>query len=102
MGSPPTSPAANSNLPSHASHVAMRLVDGELVLYDPKRQRVHSLNPTAAYVWQACDGEHDERQIAEALAERYPDNSAAIEEDVKDTLRLFAAEGLLDLEPTAG
>jgi hypothetical protein len=83
-------------IPRHASHVAERLVGDELVLFDAKCQRVHALNPTAAFVWLSCDGDHDEQQIVAALAERFPDDKAAIEEDVASTLRLFAAEGLIE------
>ena len=31
----------------------------ELLVFDSERHRAHSLNPTAARVWQACDGQRD-------------------------------------------
>ncbi|MHB1414176.1 MAG: PqqD family protein [Chloroflexota bacterium] len=71
------------------------MVDGELVLYDPVRQRVHALNCTAAFIWQFCDGRHDTEEIVAALAERYPGNRASIEQDVQATLGLFLQQGLL-------
>lgn len=84
-------------MPVRASRLAERLVDGELVLYDPIRQHVHALNPTASFVWRACDGCHDEASIIAALAERYPDCREMIETDVADILVQFRAEGLLEL-----
>lgn len=90
-----SSAPADSTPFQRAGHLAERLVDGELVVYDPGRQFVHALNPTAAFIWRACDGKHDQASIVAALAERYPDSRQAIEEDVQETLRLFRSEGLL-------
>lgn len=82
-------------LPLRASHVAQRLVGGELVLYDGKRQRVHVLNSTAAFIWAECDGKHGQADIVAALAERYPEHGDELEGDVARVLGVFRAEGLL-------
>jgi hypothetical protein len=82
-------------LPHRVEHVTERIVDGELVLYDPHRQFVHALNPTAAFVWRACDGDRDEAAIAAGLSQLYPESSEVIERDVRETLDLFVSEGLL-------
>lgn len=37
----------------------------ELLLFDRRNQRAHSLNPSAAAVWRACDGTLDLHAIAE-------------------------------------
>ena len=39
-------------------------VEDELLVFDSERGRAHSLNATAAAVWQACDGERDRRELA--------------------------------------
>lgn len=39
----------------------------ELVVYDLTRNQVHSLNPTAATVWQQCDGQTSPAQLAGRL-----------------------------------
>ena len=90
-----TLPAGVPALPLKADHLAERVVDGELVLYDPQRQYVHALNPTAAFVWRGCDGEHDVASIIAELAELYPGSRQAIEEDVVEILKQFQASGLL-------
>jgi Coenzyme PQQ synthesis protein D (PqqD) len=79
-----------------ADHVAARFVEGELVLYDARRQRVHVLNATAAATWQLCDGEHTCVEIVSALSSCYPGESrSAIEQDVVEVLELFGVEELL-------
>lgn len=39
-------------------------VEGELMLYNTRREFVHLLNPTAAQVWELCDGKRNVREIA--------------------------------------
>jgi Coenzyme PQQ synthesis protein D (PqqD) len=79
-----------------ADHVAARFVEGELVLYDARRQRVHVLNATAAATRQLCDGEHTCADIVRALSASYPGESkSAIEQDVVEVLDLFSLEELL-------
>lgn len=80
-----------------AEHVSEWLLDGEVVIYDPAHERMHVLNATAAFVWHLCDGAHHERDIIEALAERYPDSYQQIEADVPMVLQLFRVEGLVQL-----
>ena len=82
-------------LPLRAGHLVERVVDGELVLYDPQRQYVHALNPTAAFVWRCCDGQHEAAGIASELAELYPESREAIGQDVPEILRQFHEGGLL-------
>src|SRR4051812_32599420 len=38
----------------------------ELLVYDSERDRAHSLNGTAARVWELCDGERDPAALADA------------------------------------
>ncbi len=44
----------------------------ELLLYDLKTHKCHSLNKTAASVWQVCDGNRDVTAIAEKLFAKAP------------------------------
>ena len=81
--------------PRRAMRIADRLVDGELVLYDPDEQRLHVLNPTAGLIWRLCDGKHQQSDLVETLADRYPRHRSAIEEDVPQIIERFRSEGLL-------
>jgi hypothetical protein len=43
------------------------VVGDEVCVYDWSCHRVHALSPTAAQVWQRCDGQTDTAEIAERL-----------------------------------
>jgi len=40
-----------------------------LVVYDPARDLVHHLNPTASVIFDLCNGAHDAEAVAAVLAE---------------------------------
>lgn len=40
---------------------------GEVLVYDLERDKAHCLNPTAALVWQHCDGQTTIRELARLL-----------------------------------
>jgi hypothetical protein len=48
--------------------VVVQEVFDELVVYDLERNQVHSLNPTAALVWQQCDGRTSPAELAGRLS----------------------------------
>ena len=45
--------------------IAAQEMADDLLIFDTRVQRAHSLNATAKAVWSACDGEHSPAQIAE-------------------------------------
>jgi len=47
--------------------VHVETLNDELCLYDWERKQVHALNPTAALVWQLCDGQTSPAQMAAQL-----------------------------------
>lgn len=53
--------------PQKIETVHVEKLDNELCLYDWQRMEVHNLNPTAATVWQLCDGQTSPQQMAEKL-----------------------------------
>jgi hypothetical protein len=65
-----------------------------LVVYDPRRDRVHYLNATAAIVFTLCDGDRDNRGIADVVSEAYDLDQAPIAE-VEGCLTQLRHEGLL-------
>src|SRR5919198_3231271 len=54
--------------PKRAETVHIETLGDELCIYDWQRKQVHALNPTAARVWQQCDGQTSPEQIAATLA----------------------------------
>jgi hypothetical protein len=51
----------------------------EVLVYDLRRHKAHSLNKTAALVWQRCDGESGVTDIAQLLEETL---GTSVEENV--------------------
>lgn len=48
----------------------------ELLVYDKQRFRLHTLNRTAAWVWQHLDGQTDTQTLAARLGEQFPELAA--------------------------
>ena len=58
------------NYPRRTPYVHIEAIGEELCVYDWQRRRVHALNPTAALVWQHCDGATPADTIADVLGLR--------------------------------
>lgn len=69
------------------------LADGSMVLYSGCRQRVLTLNPTAALIWEYCDGEHDLASIVAEVGDVFP--AAEVEQDVRRLLGELARVGMV-------
>ena len=78
--------------------MVFRQLDDEWVVYDPRRDRLHALNLSAALVWSHCTGEHNVAHIAEAVGAAFasPRAGSEILPDVEASLARFQAEGLLE------
>lgn len=68
-------------------------VEDGFVIYQPERDRVHYLNPTANLILDLCDGTLTAAQIADLIAETF-DIAAPPGDEVSATLAKLAAEGL--------
>ena len=53
--------------PKQAASIHVEQLGNELCIYNWQRKEVHALNPTAARVWQQCDGQTSLTQIATML-----------------------------------
>ncbi len=49
----------------------VHIVDDQCLLYHADSDRIHYLNPTAALVFELCDGNHTAGQIATLMQEAY-------------------------------
>lgn len=76
------------------------LPDGSMVLFDAERSGLLTLNPTAALVWECCDGEHDLAAIAAEVREVFPD-IPSVEADMRAVLADLREHGLLADESAA-
>jgi len=75
------------------------LPDGSMLVFNTVRQDVLTLNPTAALVWECCDGEHDEAAIVAEVRAVFPDAPDPAR-DVRDLLQRLHASGMLAGEAT--
>jgi hypothetical protein len=71
-------------------------LDGEAVVLDEARNRLHHLNPTATLVWACFDGDGTIDEIATDLADAFTFEPDAVALDVMQLARELGAEGLLD------
>lgn len=75
--------------PTRRAGIQAKPLHDELVLYDTGGSAIHVLNPTAAAVWNLCDGAHSLDEIAAALAVAF---AVAPGEDVRGDVRRILAE----------
>ena len=85
---PPIRPKARDDL-------AVVEIDGEAVVYDTERKRLHHLNPTATMVFASLGGEATVRELAGELSEAYGLPAASLEPQLRGLLRRFRSQGLL-------
>ena len=70
------------------------LPDGGLVLFHSQRTLILTLNPTAALIWEFCDGAHDVGAIAAQLREVFP-AAADAERDMRSLLATLREAGMI-------
>ena len=84
-----------TDVPTPKDGVLFRELDDGCVLYDPEREKVHSLNLTAGLIWCLIDGV---RSLEEIAAEISAQSAADRETVLSDVLRMagqFARQGLI-------
>lgn len=62
-------------------------LDGEFLVTDSVSGGTHHLNGTARFIWERCDGDRDEAQIAEQLTQAFDVSLAEALEHVSATLQ---------------
>ncbi|MGH9101613.1 MAG: PqqD family protein [Acidimicrobiales bacterium] len=76
-------------------------LDGQVVVYDPVRDELLTLNDTASVVWSCCDGSGTVGEIVADLAEAYAAEVPEIRKDVVALLQEWGGRGLLEgVEPS--
>jgi hypothetical protein len=86
--------ALSSERPRQVDELEVNFVGDGYVVYDRGQRRMHSLNNTAALVFELCTGENDERDIARLLQRAY-DLEAAPDAEVRECLASLAKEQLI-------
>jgi hypothetical protein len=86
----------DARIPRHVADFKMQIMDGEAVIFHPASKTVVHASPSAALIWELCDGQRSLEQIVELLAGEYPEARAEIELDVPQTLEIFASAGVVE------
>lgn len=90
-----TPPSPTDPLPAVRDDLAEVELDGERVVYDPVRRRVHRLDPVGALVWSLLDGSGTVGQLVGDLAAAFERSEDTVLADVGALLRWAADEQLL-------
>jgi len=72
-----------------------QLQDGA-VLYDTFQDKVYTLNLTAAYVWNFCDGTRSVDEIIGRIEENICGASESVSKDTRNIILQFRDKGLLE------
>ncbi len=72
-------------------------VRDELLLYDPRTERVVALNTSARAIWALCDGRHSAADVAATLGECLGLSPGALEADVTRAISELRDAGFLEL-----
>ena len=81
--------------PERAPDIIEYGVEEEVVLYDPRSDTAHVLNPTAAVVWWLCDGDHKVKDIARELGDLYDKEPDSVRPDVDEIIEGFLSSRLI-------
>ena len=73
------------------------MVEGELLAFDPRQNRVLYLNASAALIWGLCDGVRSAEEICRMIEQGYPDDAPDLLHDVITTIAQLEEFGLLEL-----
>ena len=87
-----------SNTPKVRPDLSWTDLDDGGIVFDSSRDKIHSLNASAAYVWTLADGSRSVNQIARELSQLCQEPFEKVIEEVHQVLDSFAREGLLILD----
>jgi len=82
--------------PRKRTDVVYRSVDEGGLLVDIKNKMVHSLNVTANFIWELCDGNHSCQDISEKLRERFDTENTDSLKDIERVIDTFRKNRLLE------
>jgi hypothetical protein len=68
--------------PRRLESLELNEAEDGLVVYDPAGDMVHHLNPSAAVIFDLCDGTRDTDSIARVLGEAYDLHTPPLEEAI--------------------
>lgn len=82
-------------VPTPVEGFHMENLDGETILLHPARSLIIYSNPTAALIWQLCDGVRSVDEIMDLLCAAYPESQDDIRRDVPAAIQVLVERGAL-------
>ncbi|PIP91644.1 MAG: hypothetical protein COW01_01575 [Bdellovibrionales bacterium CG12_big_fil_rev_8_21_14_0_65_38_15] len=83
--------------PKIKSNISWQRIEDEVLIMDTAYQKkAHSLNSTASFIWEHCNGTNSIEDIAKLLSDNYETNLAESTEDVKEVINQLKSFDLLE------
>ncbi len=73
--------------PTRRDKLPWREMDGRAVIIDPKKGKVHELNPAATLIWKTADGSRSLQEIAELMENEF---EISLEQALADAVEFLA------------
>ena len=71
--------------------------DDWALLFDPDSGNVSGVNPVGVQIWKMIDGKRTIRDISRIIAEKYPDASGSVDEDVWSFVNAISEKGYVTI-----
>lgn len=81
--------------PLKKNSILFKPLDDGAVLFDPASETVHTLNPSAAFIWLHCDGENSVQDIIYQIKKNFTEFKQSPAEAVSSTINTFQSLNLL-------
>jgi len=94
-----TAPSSPGWRPRHVGRAEARDESGSLAVSIDGRDKPEQLNPTAAAIWELCDGTRTLEEIGDELTRRFRANAQQLERDVRSAVGSFLELNLLEQSP---
>ena len=84
-------------IPQKNDAILDRELDGETVLFNLGTNKLHSLNATASFIWQQCNGVNTMNGLVDLLAQSFAVKAEQAESDLRMLLEGMYHAGLIEL-----
>lgn len=84
-----------AEVPIKQSRLITKELKNEFLIIDTRNGQIHSLNKTAAMIWQMCDGKLSIDNMAQHVLEKFDASFDKAKSDVEKILRDFHKKDLI-------
>lgn len=95
-GSPPSCGEGDAALPRRREDLAWRVIDGCVVIVDPRSSELHDLSEVATFYWERLDGTRSLEELLSEVVERFDVDREPARRDLEAFLADLTERGLLE------